>query len=169
MISTFPTWFVTYPKWDIKYFRMECIVYYRCYDLETISHWFCCNVCIFPGICATFLNEIVWIAHKISLPIRASGHYNVLARKPFFQKFTCRGKRASNYVGPWISAQLSFKCIMEGFWLAASVWFQYIMLVSVLVFIICTVLVTIADHRCLQGVVTLVGQNQANREMERFH
>ena len=47
-----------------------------------------------------FLYNNVRTDQKISLPIRASGNLNVLARKPFFQRFTCRGKRASTYVGP---------------------------------------------------------------------
>ena len=43
-------------------------------------------------------------AQKTSLPIRASANYNALAPKAFFQKFTCRGKQASTYVGPCAAA-----------------------------------------------------------------
>ena len=42
-------------------------------------------------------------AQNFSLPIQASANCNVLARKPFFQKFTCRGKWASTYVKTWRS------------------------------------------------------------------
>ena len=42
------------------------------------------------------------------MPIRASENSNVLARKPFFQKFTCQGKRASTYVGACIPAVVHF-------------------------------------------------------------
>ena len=66
----------------------------------------------------------------------------------------------------YILAQLPFKCFLERARLAASVWFHSIMLlVSVLVFIFCIVLVTIADYRYFQEGVTLVSQNQADRKM----
>ena len=48
-----------------------------------------------------FLCKNVSTAQKISLPIRASAKLKCICRKPFFQKFTCRGKRISAYVGAY--------------------------------------------------------------------
>ena len=55
------------------------------------------GICL--SICPLFLIKMT-SAQKTCLPIRASANENVLARKPFFQKITCRGKRASTYVRP---------------------------------------------------------------------
>ena len=53
---------------------------------KTFYFDFCCIVCIFFGICAIFY-------------MRMSSAQKKQPAKPFFQKCTCGGKRASTHVG----------------------------------------------------------------------
>ena len=59
----------------------------------------------------------MWTAQKISLPNRASGNLNAFARRPFLQKFICRGMRASTYVGP---------CHMVGWENVSSLYYTFV-------------------------------------------
>ena len=77
---------------------LECHVLFRM-DLMILKP-FPLNSVAYFWVFVPFYYIKMCIAQKISLPIRASANYNVLAQKPFFQKFTCRGKRARTYVEP---------------------------------------------------------------------
>ena len=62
---------------------------------------------MFLSIWAIYYKRNVFSVQKISLPIQASENLNALAWKPFFHKFTFRGKRASTYVSAWETTQTS--------------------------------------------------------------
>ena len=65
-------------------------------DLQTIFFSVLCIVCIFLGVWPIYYKKNVISVQKIRLPIWASENLYVHARKPFFQKFTGRGKRANS-------------------------------------------------------------------------